>query len=516
MNGLRNKLFLWVVMFLLLIKTAYAETDVWSDNFETGAGSRWTTNSVWQIGSPAIGPATNSAGYRVHSGANCATVGLKSNYPYNADSRLICANYNGASFFVVPSANQYPRLRFWHWFNFVNALGYVEISTNGGDWQQISPTYLNATSSGVWSRPSIDLTPFAGQSVQFAFHFTSGGSCCGNAPGWYIDDVAVVTNTPVFNNPESFESSLGDWIVDYGTWETGVPVSGPKQAHGGTNCAATALAGNYGYNVESRLISPPFVVPSSSGQVLRFWHWYNLVNALGYVEIMTDNGSWSQISPNYLDSNTGGAWTNVSIDLSSYAGQTVELAFHFISGGACCGNAPGWYVDDISVAATPILTVPGTQMVYAGDTLIVTNNAIFYPSNMPTFRLVSAPTNVFLNATNGVLTWSPTAAQSPSTNTIYVKVTDNNVPPISVTNSFVVQVLWPPTLTIAGDTQLTNRSIHLGFNTILNATWRIDTSTNLLNWLPLLTNTASADGTIQFTDLLSTNYPRRFYRAVLQ
>ena len=42
--------------------------------------------------------------------------------------------------------------------------------------------------------------------------------------------------------------------------------------------------------------------------------------------------------------------------------------------------------------------------------------------------------------TNGVITWTPTEAQGPGTNTITTVVTDNGVPPLSVTNSFVVIV----------------------------------------------------------------------------
>jgi hypothetical protein len=517
MNRSGNIFFCLCAALLLAADMSRAQTNFfWSDNFETNAGRRWINNGIWSIGSPTIGPAINSAGYRTHSGANCATTGLKSNYPYNADARLVCINYNGASSFVVPSADESPRLRFWHWFNFVNALGYVEISTNAGsNWQQISLNYLNMSSSGVWSRPSIDLSSFAGQSVQIAFHFTSGG-CCGTAPGWYIDDVEVVTNTPVFNNPEGFESGLGDWSVDFGTWEIGKPTSGPSHAHGGTNCAATVLAGNYGYNVESRLISPLFVVPSSHSPALRFWHWYNLVNAIGYVEIRIGTGSWSQISPNYLNANTGGVWTKVSLDLSSYAGQTVQAAFHFVSGGTCCGAGPGWYVDDISLVAAPVLTVPGTQTIYAGNTLTVTNYATLFTAGRQTFGLVSGPTNVVLNTTNGVLTWTPALAQTPSTNTISVKVTDNNVPPLSTTNSFIVRVLLLPALKIAASAQPTNGSFQLTFSTGSNTTWRIDASTNLSSWLPLLTNTVGPSGTIQFTDLLATNYPWRFYRAVLQ
>ena len=517
MNRSGNRFFCLCAALLLLEDVGHAETVFWSDGFETNGPSRWTTNSTWRIGSPTAGPATNAAEFRTHSGTNCAS---SQNYAYNSDARLICTNYNGTQSLVVPATGQFPRLRFWHWFNYANALGYVEISTNnGGSWNQISPTYENIISGGVWSRPSIDLSAFAGQSVQIAFHFTSGG-CCGNAQGWYVDDVAVVTNSPVLNDPESFECVTNDWAVDFGTWEIGRPTTGPAtnavglRAHSGTNCAATVLAGNYANNVDSRLISPPFAVPSNS-PALRFWHWYNFNNALGFVEITTDGSSWKQLSPTYLNGNTGGIWTSVSLDLSAYAGQTVQTAFHFTSGGS--GTAAGWYVDDISLVASPALTVPPTQTIYAGQSLNVTNYVTLLPTNgTPIFELVSGPTNIFLNTNNGVLIWTPAPAQTPGTNTISVEVTDNNVPPLSATGSFVVQVLLPPSLTIAGGAQPTNGSFQLMFSTGPNTTWRIDGSTNLSGWLPLLTNTTGPGGTIQFTDLLATNYPRRFYRAVLQ
>jgi hypothetical protein len=37
-------------------------------------------------------------------------------------------------------------------------------------------------------------------------------------------------------------------------------------------------------------------------------------------------------------------------------------------------------------------------------------------------------------------------------------------------------------------------------------------STNLVNWVPLATNQISALGYLEFTDISSTNYDRRFYR----
>jgi hypothetical protein len=506
-----NIFFCLSAVLLLVVGDVRAETVFWSDNFETNTPSRWTTSSSWRIGSPTAGPTTNAAGFRTHSGTNCAST---QNYAY-ADSRLICTNYNGSTTLVVPATNQYPRLRFWHWFNFKNALGFVEISTdNGSTWNQISPTYEDITSGGVWSRPSIDLSAYAGQSVQIAFRFA--GLCCGNGLGWYVDDVAVVTDPPILNNPESFESGEGDWSVGDGTWEIGKPTSGPNAAHTGTNCAATVLAGNYANNVDSRLISPPFAVPATNQfPSLHFWHWYNFNNALGFIEISTNGGTWNQISPTYQNGNSGGAWTNVSLDLSAYAGQTVQVAFRFGSGGS--GTAAGWYVDDISLIASPMLIVPPAQTIYAGQTLTVTNSATnsVFPNSTFTFALLSDPTNIFLNTSNGVMTWTPAISQIPSTNTISVMVTDDNVPPLSATNSFIVQVLLPPSLNIVPSAQSSN-GFQLMFSTGSNTTWRIESSTNLSSWLPLLTNTTGPSGTILFTDLLATNYPWRFYRAVLQ
>src|ERR1035441_9331937 len=78
------------MVMLLAASRAMAETVVWSENFDDGnGGDRWASDQgIWQIGSPTIGPATNSAGCRAHSCPNCATTGLTANYPSGGDSRL--------------------------------------------------------------------------------------------------------------------------------------------------------------------------------------------------------------------------------------------------------------------------------------------------------------------------------------------------------------------------------------------------------------------------------------------
>src|SRR5882724_9656119 len=227
-------------LFCLITLFAHADVVVWQENFDDGdAYDRWgPENGVWQIGSPTDGPATNSLDYRTHSGPNCATTGLTANYPAFADSRLI-----RIAAFVVPAATNYPRLRFWQWYRVAGAYcnpycdegsyGYVEIKIGTGSWQQISPNYTS-TSSDIWSRPALDLSPYAGKTIQLAFHFHSARN---SALGWFVDDVALVTGTPVFNGGEGFELGLGDWSTESGTWEVGVPSNGPQAAYGGTNCA---------------------------------------------------------------------------------------------------------------------------------------------------------------------------------------------------------------------------------------------------------------------------------------
>src|SRR5881394_674702 len=108
------------------------------------------------------------------------------------------------------------------------------------------------------------------------------------------------------------------------------------------------------------------------------------------------------------------------------------------------------------VNSAPVLTVPADQTINELDALVVTNTAsdADLPANTLSFGLVSAPTGVLLDANTGVLSWTPTEAQGPSTNLIKVKVTDDGAPPLSATNSFTVvvnEVNSAPVLTVPAD-----------------------------------------------------------------
>ena len=367
----RVRLSLIVLAGLALAVSGLAQTtNVWTDNFESpSVWSSWSVdNGVWEIGNPATGPATNSAGYRTHEGTNCAATILAGNYPAGTSSRLIRSLP-----FVVPAANQNPRLQFWHWYQFSgNSYGVVQIKYGTNNWADLSPRYYN-TGSRVWTRPVVDLKAYAGKAVQIAFQIAADAYV---ADGWCVDEVRFVAGavqTLTANVPEGFEIGLGDWSANTGTWEVGVATYGPptnalgRRAYAGTNCATTVLGGNYDALVDSRLISPPFVVPvADQSPRLRFWHWFvTQLNAdLCQVQIREPGSNWVTLATyDFMTSGSGnytldGIWTRPLLDLAAYAGKTVELAFRLTS-DACCGQYAGWYLDEVMVETGPrVVTWP--------------------------------------------------------------------------------------------------------------------------------------------------------------
>jgi hypothetical protein len=93
------------------------------------------------------------------------------------------------------------------------------------------------------------------------------------------------------------------------------------------------------------------------------------------------------------------------------------------------------------VNSAPVLPLQTNVTINELTLLTVTNTAtdLDIPANVLTYSLVNSPTNAVIS-TNGIITWTPSQAQSPGTNPITTVVTDNGVPPLSATNSFNVIV----------------------------------------------------------------------------
>ena len=107
--------------------------------------------------------------------------------------------------------------------------------------------------------------------------------------------------------------------------------------------------------------------------------------------------------------------------------------------------------DRNSIRIRPVLTVPPDQSINELTSLVVTNSATDTNilANALTFSLVSAPRGVDIDSRTGVLTWTPSEAQGPSTNLITVQVTDDGATPLYDRESFTVvvkEVNRPPTV----------------------------------------------------------------------
>jgi hypothetical protein len=117
------------------------------------------------------------------------------------------------------------------------------------------------------------------------------------------------------------------------------------------------------------------------------------------------------------------------------------------------------------VNSAPVLLPQNNQTIPEGVTLVITNAATDtdLPANILSYTLLSPPAGAEIDGA-GVITWTPSGAQGPSTNVITTMVVDDGVPPLSATNSFVVVVrevnsapilLSQPDFTVAEQTLLT-------------------------------------------------------------
>jgi hypothetical protein len=102
------------------------------------------------------------------------------------------------------------------------------------------------------------------------------------------------------------------------------------------------------------------------------------------------------------------------------------------------------------------------------------------PANTLTFSLVSGPAGLSVNSA-GLMSWTPTEAQGPSTNIVSVAVTDNGQPSLSATQSFQITVIEANSAPVL--TSQTNRTINeLTLLTVTNTATDSDLPANILNY----------------------------------
>ena len=189
----------------------------------------------------------------------------------------------------------------------------------------------------------------------------------------FTDQLVVLGSGDASNGgmPNPFHGTKVFW---YGT-EPGAGVGtengnyiGTRSGNNGFHSGGESTAPNSG-----SLTSPAFVVPANGQLTLQTWFEIESVDPqafdamtvtldpatgpdvpLGQLNPTTDpNGLTSQPFTSGGGFNAAPAWVPVTVDLSAYAGQTVQLRFSFNTGDHQYNGFRGWLLDNILVAPAP-------------------------------------------------------------------------------------------------------------------------------------------------------------------
>jgi hypothetical protein len=151
------------------------------------------------------------------------------------------------------------------------------------------------------------------------------------------------------------------------------------------------------------------------------------------------------------------------------------------------------------------LTLPSQPDVVTGPQtpLVITNTATdSNPTAVLTYSLLAAPAGASING-GGIITWTTPGSATVSTNTFTTVVTDNGMPAVSATNTFLVIVEPAPSIS---SEQFTNGGFLLTWFAPSNELFQVEWRTNLLSgpWT-LFTNIVSYNAAV-FTSPAHTQF----------
>jgi hypothetical protein len=166
----------------------------------------------------------------------------------------------------------------------------------------------------------------------------------------------------------------------------------------------------------------------------------------------------------------------------------------------------------------PSLPVQPNQSITEPVTLSVTNTATDtdIPALALSYTLLAPTPSGVVISTNGIITWTPTGGQAPSTNTIVTVVTDNGTPNLTATNSFTVTVLPPASAPTIQLITVSNSEVVLTWSSAAGRSYRqqYNDSIGSTNWI-----TISPDILATSTNTSATNATggalNRYYRVGL-
>jgi hypothetical protein len=242
----------------------------------------------------------------------------------------------------------------------------VTVTGNGSDFPAIAP---GQSADGVSAFTfSLASSVACGTVINFVLDLTTQGSLS-RVP--FTVRVGRAQSSEFFS--DDVESGVAKWTHDSGvkkkklredTWAVAT-----KRVHSGTNAWFTTDLAKV---IDTHLDTVPIQLPSDGRNLqLVFFHTFEFERGTydgGVIEISTGgdfedlgskiltgryNGTILDFTANPLAARPGwvegrlGAFQQVVVDLSSYAGKTVTIRFHI--GTDSSGSGLGWYIDDVSL-----------------------------------------------------------------------------------------------------------------------------------------------------------------------
>ncbi len=177
-------------------------------------------------------------------------------------------------------------------------------------------------------------------------------------------------------------------------------------------------------------------------------------------------------------------------------------------------NAKTFSVTVSEVNQAPVLAGISNRIVHAGTTLIITNTAsdADFPTNTLTYHLVNAPSGAEIDGATGIFSWTPVDLFANSTNTIFVNVADNGIPPLSDEKSFAVIVAPKPGIYSISASE---GNVTLQWSAIPGGIYRLQYKDDLSDpdWNDVVPDVVASENFVVQTDVIGE--AQRFYRILL-
>lgn len=257
----------------------------------------------------------------------------------------------------------HPELSFMEQYGFEtnSDWGFVDVSTDGGDsW---IPIYFITGNNGGWTKARIDLVDYRGQVLYLRFRMSTGPS--GQADGWHVDDIRLDENDPlpaIYPFVDAFDDSASthnNWLPSAFKWTSPSDDGTPYWSNMATGSTGNSYPGFAGLAMASYLDFSEADEPQARMRYRAYNSSYN--SAETYLRVSQDDGlTW----PTVYQFPSNGDWTDLQLDLSSYAGPEPVLLRFYSYDGDSGGSNPWFEVENFSVSDQPddvILSIADNQ-----------------------------------------------------------------------------------------------------------------------------------------------------------